>query len=177
MKKFSSEQQRIETASALEVVTNAERQEHHAAYVGLDVHKDSIAVAVAEPGRCEPVYRGEIANKPKSVEKLVAKLSEAYEGALLQFCYEAGPCGYVLYRQILACGHDCQVVAPSRIPRAPGCCFPHYSARPFPDTSAPDKTAFTGLFGIDLSTTARAGSRSGARGIGVAGKLTGRLHR
>ena len=120
MKKFSSEQQRIETASALEVVTNAERQEHHAAYVGLDVHKDSIAVAVAEPGRSEPVYRGEIANKPKSVEKLVAKLSEAYEGALLQFCYEAGPCGYVLYRQILACGHDCQVVAPSRIPRAPG---------------------------------------------------------
>jgi len=35
-------------------------------------------------------------------------------------CYEAGPCGYVLYRQILASGHDCQVVAPSKIPKAPG---------------------------------------------------------
>jgi len=87
--------------------------------VGLDVHKESIAVAVAEPGRAEPVYRGEIANQPKRIEKLIAKLSEAYAGAVLQFCYEAGPCGYVLYRQILACGHDCQVVAPWRIPRTP----------------------------------------------------------
>jgi transposase len=75
---------------------------------------------VAEPGRDEPVYRGEIANKAKSVAKLLAELSEAYGGGLLLFCYEAGPCGYVLYRQVLACGHDCQVVAPSRIPKAPG---------------------------------------------------------
>jgi transposase len=120
MREFNPEQHRIETASALEVVTEARHQERYAAYVGLDVHKESIAVAVAEPGRAEPVYRGEIANQPKSVEKLVAKLSEAYDGALLQFCYEAGPCGYVLYRQILACGHDCQVVAPSKIPRTPG---------------------------------------------------------
>jgi transposase len=120
MSKFNPEQQRIETASALEVVTSAGQERRHAAYVGLDVHKESIAVALAEPGRAEPVYRGEIANKPKSIEKLIAKLSEAYDGALLQFCYEAGPCGYVLYRQILACGHDCQVVAPSKIPRTPG---------------------------------------------------------
>jgi transposase len=88
--------------------------------VGLDVHKETIAVAVAEPGRAEPIYRGEIANKPKTVEKLLAKLSADYDGGLLLFCYEAGPCGYVLYRQILGCGHDCQVVAPSRIPKAPG---------------------------------------------------------
>jgi transposase len=120
MSKFNPEKQRIETASALEVVTSAGQERRHAAYVGLDVHKESIAVALAEPGRAEPVYRGEIANKPKSIEKLIAKLSEAYDGALLQFCYEAGPCGYVLYRQILACGHDCQVVAPSKIPRTPG---------------------------------------------------------
>jgi len=119
MSKFNPEQQRIETASALEVVTSTGQEQRHAAYVGLDVHKESIAVALAEPGRAEPVYRGEIANKPKSIEKLIAKLSEAYDGALLQFCYEAGPCGYVLYRQILACGQDCQVVAPSRIPRTP----------------------------------------------------------
>ena len=117
MNQFNPEQDRIETASALGVVRHAER---YAAYVGLDVHKETITVAVAEPGRDEPIYRGEIANKPKHVEKLLAKLSETYEGGLLVFCYEAGPCGYVLYRQILACGHDCQVVAPSRIPNAPG---------------------------------------------------------
>ena len=117
MNQFNPEQDRIETASALGVVRHAER---YAAYVGLDVHKETITVAVAEPGRDEPIYRGEIANKPKHVEKLLAKLSETYEGGLLLFCYEAGPCGYVLYRQILACGHDCQVVAPSRIPKAPG---------------------------------------------------------
>jgi transposase len=120
MSKSNPEQHRTETASALEVVTRAGRTERHAAYIGLDVHKETIAVAVAEPGREEPIYRGEIANQPKRIEKLIAKLSEAYAGAVLQFCYEAGPCGYVLYRQILACGHDCQVVAPSRIPRTPG---------------------------------------------------------
>jgi transposase len=120
MNEFNPEQQRIETASALEVVINAAEQARHAAYVGLDVHKETIAVAVAEPGRTEPVYRGEIANKPKSIEKLIGKLSEAYDGGLLQFCYEAGPCGYVLYRQIIASGHDCQVVAPSRIPKTAG---------------------------------------------------------
>ena len=58
MSKFNPERHCIETASALEVVTSAGHQERHAAYVGLDVHKDSIAVAVAEPGRSEPVYRG-----------------------------------------------------------------------------------------------------------------------
>ena len=50
------------------------------------MHKETIAVAVAEPGRGEPIYRGEIANKPKAVEKLLAKLSEAYDGGLLLFC-------------------------------------------------------------------------------------------
>lgn len=120
MREFSPEQHWIETESALERVGNAGQEERHAAYVGLDVHKETITVAVAEPGRGEPVYWGEIANKPKTVEKLLGKLSEAYGGGLLRLCYEAGPCGYVLYRQILASGHDCQVVAPSKIPKAPG---------------------------------------------------------
>ncbi len=120
MKEFNAEQHRVESASALAVVSNAGGAERYAAYVGLDVHKETIAVAVAEPGRAEPVYRGEIANRPKRVEKWLVKLSQAYAGGLLAFCYEAGPCGYVLYRQILASGHDCQVVAPSRIPKAPG---------------------------------------------------------
>ena len=120
MNECNAEQQGIETASSVVVVGNAGDGERYAAYVGLDVHKETIAVAVAEPGRGEPLYRGEVANRPKAVEKLLRKLSEAYGGGLLLFCYEAGPCGYVLYRQILACGHDCAVVAPSRIPKAAG---------------------------------------------------------
>ena len=92
----------------------------HTAYVGLDVHKETIAIAVAEPGRQEPVYEGEIPNTPKRVERKIQQLSERYGGGLLQFVYEAGPCGYGLYRQLLASGHDVQVVAPSRIPKAPG---------------------------------------------------------
>jgi transposase len=120
MNECNAEQQGIETASSVVVVGNAGDGERYAAYVGLDVHKETIAVAVAEPGRGEPLYRGEVANRPKAVEKLLRKLSEAYGGGLLLLCYEAGPCGYVLYRQVLAWGHDCAVVAPSRIPKAPG---------------------------------------------------------
>jgi transposase len=62
MNGFNPEQHRIETASALEILRSAENENVHAAYVGLDVHKETIAVAVAEPGRGEPIYRGEIAN-------------------------------------------------------------------------------------------------------------------
>jgi transposase len=120
MNEFNPAVHQLETASALEVVRAAARKEKHAAYVGLDVHKETIAVAVAEPGREEPIYRGEIANTPKKVERLIAKLSEAYDGGVLLFCYEAGPCGYGLYRQLIASGHDCEVVAPSKIPKAAG---------------------------------------------------------
>jgi transposase len=120
MQEFNAAEHPIETGSALAAVRALDEAKRHAAYIGLDVHKETIAVAVAEPGRGEPIYRGEIANTPKKVEKLVAKLSEAYDGGLLLFCYEAGPCGYVLYRQLIASGHDCQVVAPSRIPKAAG---------------------------------------------------------
>jgi len=120
MNKFNPEQHRIETASALEAIGKAGHAERYRAYVGLDVHKETIAVAVAEPGRGEPVYRGEMANKPRAVAKLLSKLTEAYDAEQLLFCYEAGPCGYVLYRQILSSGHDCQVVAPSLIPKRPG---------------------------------------------------------
>ena len=119
MSKFNPEQDRIETAAASVQGWDAGAVSY-AAYVGMDTHKDTIAVAVAEPGRGEPIYRGEIANKPKAVGKLLEKLGEAYGGELIEFCYEAGPCGYGLYRQILAAGHQCRVVAPSQIPKAPG---------------------------------------------------------
>jgi len=120
MNEFNPTSHRLETASALEVVRGVGQEETHGAYIGLDVHKETIAVAVAEPGRGEPIYRGEIANTPKKVERLIAKLSETYAGGVLLFCYEAGPCGYGLYRQLIASGHDCQVVAPSQIPKKAG---------------------------------------------------------
>jgi transposase len=86
----------------------------------MDVHKETIAVAVALPGRAEPEYRGEIVHEPKAVMKWFQRLNEEFGGTLLLFCYEAGPCGYGLYRQIVEAGHDCQVVAPSLIPKKPG---------------------------------------------------------
>ena len=92
----------------------------HAAYIGLDVHKETIAVAVAECGRARPEYQGEVANTPKAVAKLIERLSRAYAGEVLLFAYEAGPCGYGLSRQIIASGHACEVVAPALIPRKAG---------------------------------------------------------
>ena len=88
------------------------------AYVGLDVHKETIAVAVALPGREEPVYRGEIRNQRSSLRRLVRNLSS--HGEVLSFAYEAGPCGYGVYRELVATGHDCMVVAPSLVPRKAG---------------------------------------------------------
>ncbi len=87
-------------------------------YVGLDTHKDTIAVAVSDDCGSKPRYYGEIANTPEAITKLAKKLSP--DGEVLSFCYEAGPCGYGIYRQISKMGHDCSVVAPSLIPSKPG---------------------------------------------------------
>jgi len=88
-------------------------------YIGLDVHKEAIAVALAEAGKRNEVRQyGKIANTPAAMKALVAKL--AHNGHELRFCYEAGPCGYGIQRQLTALKHDCIVVAPSLIPRRPG---------------------------------------------------------
>jgi transposase len=88
-------------------------------YVGLDVHKDTIAVALAEAGlRGEVREHGKIPNTPTALKALTVKLAPA--GRELRFCYEAGPCGYGIQRQLTGMGHECAVVAPSLIPRKPG---------------------------------------------------------
>jgi transposase len=84
------------------------------------VHKETLVVSVARPGREAAQMWGEIANRPKAVAKLVDRLNREFGAEVLLFCYEAGPCGYGLYRQLLALGHDCQVVAPSLIPKKAG---------------------------------------------------------
>jgi transposase len=88
-------------------------------YVGLDVHKDGIVVAVAEGGiRGEVREYGRIANTAGALDRLMRKLGG--EGVGLRFCYEAGPCGYGIQRHLSAHGHDCVVVAPSLIPKRAG---------------------------------------------------------
>src|ERR1700746_3810966 len=88
-------------------------------YIGLDVHKDGVVVAVAEGGiRGEVREYGRIANTAGALDRLMRELGG--EGVRLRFCYEAGPCGYGIQRQLSAQGHECVVVAPSLIPKSAG---------------------------------------------------------
>ena len=94
-------------------------QQNSEAYVGLDTSKLKISVALAEAGRGGEVrFLGDIDSTPEAVGRLVGKLAKQHPR--LTFCYEAGPTGYGLHRQITALGHECAVVAPSLIPRRPG---------------------------------------------------------
>ena len=84
-------------------------------YVGLDVHKDTIAIALAESGKRGEVREyGKIAHTSAAVQAVAIKL--ARDGSELRFCYEAGPCGYWIQRQLAAAKHACVVVA-SSLPR------------------------------------------------------------
>src|SRR6056297_3103452 len=88
-------------------------------FVGLDVHKKTISVAMVEAAAGAQVrFYGTIANTPDAVRVLCKKLSK--EGQQLQFCYEAGPCGYGVHRLLCRLGHCCEVVAPALIPRKAG---------------------------------------------------------
>ncbi len=86
-------------------------------YVELDVHKDSIAVAVAETGRREVRYQGVMPPSAAALRQLVCTVGPP---ARLRFAYEAGPCGYGVQRLLTRLGCVCWVVAPSLVPRRPG---------------------------------------------------------
>ncbi len=93
--------------------------EYSELFVGLDVSKLKISVAVAEGGRGGEVrFYGDIDAKPATVAAMIKKLAKP--DVRLHFCYEAGPTGYELHRQITEAGHACTVVAPSLIPQRAG---------------------------------------------------------
>jgi len=87
-------------------------------WVGLDAHKVSISVAMLLPGHGQPM-EWQIANQPAAVRRLARKLARESPSEV-RCCYEAGPCGYALQRQLLAEDVVCEVVAPSLIPVKPG---------------------------------------------------------
>jgi transposase len=87
-------------------------------FVGLDVHADTVTVAVAELGRSKPTTVG---TYPNEWPKIRRQLRQMGGPATLACCYEAGPTGYGLYRSLASEGYDCVVVAPSLTPVKPGC--------------------------------------------------------
>ena len=88
-------------------------------YIGMDVHKDAIAVAyVAQDHGAEVMYFGTIGTRQCDLEQFIRKMQS--KATYIIFIYEAGPCGYWLYRYLTKKGYDCWVVAPSLIPKKPG---------------------------------------------------------
>jgi transposase len=88
---------------------------HSTSYIGLDVHKDSIAIAVAEPGRKPPRFVGTVTPVPSSLTK---SLMHVADKAHAHIVYEAGPSGYGWVRYLRSQGWDCDVIAPSHIKRS-----------------------------------------------------------
>ena len=87
-------------------------------YVGLDVHKDTIVVAVANQGRVDSKVLATIPHDLASLSKILARLGPQ---ASVSCCYEAGPTGFGLARQLKAAGWECIVIAPSLVPIQAGC--------------------------------------------------------
>ena len=91
--------------------------EDSSVFVGLDVHKDSVAIAVALSGRLEPRFVGTCGPQ---LQELLKILSHQGHPARTLIAYEAGPCGFALARQLARHGWQCQVIAVSKTPRKPG---------------------------------------------------------
>jgi transposase len=87
-------------------------------FIGMDVHKDSIVISLADDDKSDVRRYGKIGGTLADFSKVLRKLVST--GKSLHFCYEAGPCGYEWYRYIISQGHQCMVVAPALIPKKPG---------------------------------------------------------
>ena len=86
-------------------------------YVGMDVHKDSVMIAVLPEGERQPTLAKRLSHDPRGLRRLLDRLARRHE---VRACYEASGAGYVLERVIRSWGHKCEIVAPSLIPRRPG---------------------------------------------------------
>ena len=86
-------------------------------YVGLDVHKDTIAISVADCGRTPARYIGTLVH---DVDKLFKTLGRLGQPEQMKLVYEAAPTGYGLQRALAGRGYQCEVIAPSQMPRRPG---------------------------------------------------------
>jgi len=89
-------------------------------FLGLDVHKESVAVSIAPSDSTEVRHYGSIGGTLDDLDRLIKKLQAAAPQAELRFCYEAGPTGYPLCRHLRQQKFVCEVVAPSLIPKKPG---------------------------------------------------------
>jgi transposase len=87
-----------------------------AVFIGLDVHKDSISVGILNPGHDSPDVE-KMFNDPESIRRLIGRFEDPSQ---LRVCYEAGPTGFDLARDLRRMGVSCEVIAPSMIPKAPG---------------------------------------------------------
>jgi len=88
------------------------------AYIGLDVHKETIAVAVAEDGISKEIlFLGNISNAPHCISKMIRKIEDKHN--ILEVVYEAGPCGYGIYHQLQSMNIPCTVVSPAHIFKRP----------------------------------------------------------
>jgi transposase len=93
-------------------------------HLGLDVHKDSITIAIAQAGLQNEIRLfGTITNDLHALEKALARIRKAHPGVHLQLTYEAGPCGFGIARRLKQLGLPCLVAAPSLIPKQPGAPF------------------------------------------------------
>lgn len=93
-------------------------------YIGLDVHKDSITIAIAPAGRSSEVrVFGTITNDLHALERALSRIRQAHPGSSLEVAYEAGPCGFGIARRLKQLDVPCLVAAPSLIPKQPGAPF------------------------------------------------------
>ncbi|WP_159587541.1 IS110 family transposase [Chelativorans xinjiangense] len=87
-------------------------------YIGLDVHRDTISIAVADEARNREIrFFGTVANDGEALHKALTSIGK--DGATLKVCYESGPCGFVIHRFLTKLGIDCVVISPSSMPRRP----------------------------------------------------------